>query len=77
MTVIAPGIVIDSKKRFGKPIVQGSRMTVQEVLGALAGGMNSEEVMHEYGLEKNQVLAVLRYAAMFLQNESIDMPDVP
>ncbi len=30
-------IIIDEKIRFGKPIIEGTRITVDEVLGALAG----------------------------------------
>ena len=72
MTDIAPGIVIDPKKRFGKPIVKGTRQTDQEEMGALAGGKAPEEVMKEYGLGKEQILAVLQYAAMFLNEETVD-----
>jgi len=31
-------IVIDNKIRHGKPIIKGTRITVDEVLGALVGG---------------------------------------
>lgn len=37
-------IVVDEKKRFSKPIIKGTRITVDEVLGALAGGMTYEEI---------------------------------
>ena len=36
-------IVIDNKIRHGKPIIKGTRITVDEVLGALVGGMTYEE----------------------------------
>lgn len=37
-------IIIDEKVRFGKPVIKGTRITVDEVLGALAGGMTYEEI---------------------------------
>ena len=55
-------IVIDERKRFGKPIIKGTRMTVDEVLGALAGGMTYGEIEKEYGVDKDSVLAALKYA---------------
>lgn len=58
-------IIIDKKARFGKPIIKGTRMTVDEVLGALAGGMTFAEIEKEYGVRKDGVLAALRYAAEF------------
>jgi len=43
-------IVINDKIRHGKPIIKGTRITVDEVLGALIGGMNYEEIEREYGV---------------------------
>jgi uncharacterized protein (DUF433 family) len=36
---IAPRITVDEKIRFGKPVVKGTRVSVDLVLGKLAGGM--------------------------------------
>jgi uncharacterized protein (DUF433 family) len=54
-------IVIDPKIRFGKPTIAGTRITVKEVLGALAGGMEFKEIQKEYGLTKGQILTAVRY----------------
>ena len=54
-------IIVNSKIRFGKPIIAGTRLTVEEVLGALAGGMEFKEIQEEYGLTKQQILAAIRY----------------
>ena len=37
-------IRIDPRVRFGKPCVRGTRITVGDVLGYLAGGMSEEEI---------------------------------
>ena len=52
-------IVIDKQVRFGKPIIKGTRITVDEILGALAGGMTFSEIEKEYGVKKDGVLAAL------------------
>ena len=72
VTEIAPHIVIDPKLRFGKPTVQGTRITVDEVLGWLAGGMTAEEIEREYGVPQQNVLAVIAYAASFVMGEAIE-----
>ena len=71
MKEIAPRIVIDSNVRFGKPIVKGTRVPVELVLGKIAGGMTIEEVEREYELTRTDVLAALRYAAKALQRETL------
>ena len=50
-------IIINDKIRFGRPIIEGTRITVDEVLGALAGGMTYEEIEEEYGLKKEDILS--------------------
>ena len=36
---IAPRINVDEKVRFGKPVITGTRVPVDLILGKLAGGM--------------------------------------
>ncbi len=64
-------VVIDHKIRHGKPIVEGTRITVEEVLEMLQNGMTFEEIKNEYGLNKQQVLAALRYATSILRGEEV------
>ena len=64
-------IIIDKNIRHGKPIIQGTRITVEEVLGALAGGMTYEEITDEYGIDREGIRAVIEYAAGWLQGEEI------
>lgn len=69
-------IIIDEKRRFGKPIIKGTRITVDEVLGALAGGMTFEEVEKEYGIKKDGVLAALRYATEIVSEEQVGLLNI-
>lgn len=71
MRKIAPRIVIDPRVRFGKPTIEGTRITVEEVLGFLTGGMEFKEIEEEYGLRKEDIRAVIDYAASFLKGEEI------
>lgn len=64
-------IIIDEEIRFGKPIIEGTRITVDEVIGALAGGMTYEEIEEEYGLTKEDILAALHYATKIIAEEKV------
>jgi uncharacterized protein (DUF433 family) len=68
---IAPRITVDEKVRFGRPVIKGTRVPVDLVLGKLAGGMTYEEVMAEYDLTREDILAALNYAAKSLAEENI------
>ena len=74
MKEIAPKIVVNPKVRFGKPIIKGTRITVEEVLGFVTGGMDYEEIEKEYGIKKEDVVAAINYAASFLKGEVIKLP---
>jgi uncharacterized protein (DUF433 family) len=56
-------VVIDDRIRHGKTIIKGTRITVDEVLGALIGGMNYDEIETEYGIEKEDILGAIEYTA--------------
>ena len=68
---IAPRITVDEKVRFGKPVVMGTRVPVDLILGKLAGGMTYEDVMVEYDLAREDILAALNYAAKSLSEEKV------
>lgn len=57
-------ISLEPGKRGGKPCIRGLRITVQDVLGWLASGMSSDEIVADYPeLTKDDVLACLAFAA--------------
>lgn len=70
-------IVINPKIRFGKPTIKNTRITVEEVLGALASGMDFDEIIKEYGLNKKQIMAAMHYVEGWLKGESIKYYEVP
>ena len=55
---------IKSDKRFGKPSIKNTRISVYDVLNWLANGMNVEEIIEDFPeLNSAQIKACLSYAA--------------
>ena len=64
-------VTIDPKVLVGKPVIKGTRLSVEFILGLLAHGMTIEEIVEEYaGLEREDVLACLSFAAQALGDSS-------
>jgi uncharacterized protein (DUF433 family) len=62
-------IIIDSNIMVGKPIVKGTRITVQQILGLLGQGITIDEIIKEYAkLKKEDILACLMFATETLEN---------
>jgi uncharacterized protein (DUF433 family) len=64
-------IVIDPKVMGGKPVIRGTRVPVQVIVGALAGGMTRDEVCKEYRLAPEDIQAALAYATEALAQEKV------
>jgi uncharacterized protein (DUF433 family) len=57
-------ITIEPGKRSGQPCIRGMRITVQDVLEYLAGGMTAEEVLADFPeLTTEDLQACLAFAA--------------
>ena len=67
-----PMIVSDPKVMMGKPVVAGTRITVDLILEKLGGGESMEAVLESHPrLTHEGVLAALRYAAHALRAEVV------
>ncbi len=65
-------IVIDSDVLVGKPVVKGTRISVEFVIDLLARGWTQEQVLEEYDhLTPEDVRACLAYARDILQSERV------
>jgi uncharacterized protein (DUF433 family) len=64
-------ITIDPEIMGGKPVIAGSRVPVQVVVGSLAGGSTIEQVCEGYGVTEEDVRAALAYAAEVLGQERL------
>ena len=57
-------IKINPEKRFGKPCVRETRITVYDVLGWLSAGMSYDEILTDFPeLNRQDILACLAFAA--------------
>ena len=64
MENIHPRITIEPGKRGGKPCIRHMRITVYDVLGWLAAGMTTAEIIGDFPeLTPEDIQAVLSFAA--------------
>ena len=55
----------------GKPVIRGTRLAVENILGLLAHGTAMEEILEEYpGLVRDDIYACLLFASKTLQDAS-------
>ena len=67
-------ITLDPKVMTGKPVIKGTRLTVEYILNLLAHGAKETEILDEYeGLAHEDIRACLLFATRFLGN-TVFMP---
>lgn len=67
-------IVVDPNIMVGKPVIKGTRLTVHLILGLLAQGMTTQELMQEYkNITEEDVFACL----LFARNALLDATFAP
>ena len=65
-------IVIDQEILVGKPVIKGTRISLELILGLLAEGWSNQKILENYPqLEKADIEAVLKYAAETLRDEKV------
>jgi uncharacterized protein (DUF433 family) len=57
------GISINPSVCHGKPVIEGTRVLVSTILGALSGGDSMEMVSEDYQLSTSQISAALEFAS--------------
>jgi uncharacterized protein (DUF433 family) len=67
-------ITVDPAVLVGKPVVRGTRLAVEFVLGLIAQGWPEEEIMRNYRLTRDQVRACAAYAQERLSEEKVFSP---
>ena len=64
-------ITSDSKVMLGKPVIKGTRITVELVLTKLSQGATVTDLLQSYpNISNDDVLAVLMYAADVVSTEA-------
>ena len=57
---------------FGKPVIKGTRITVEQILRKLAAGMSAEQIIEDHPhLKLDDIHAAEAFAADYLANEDI------
>jgi len=57
-------IVVDPEILAGKPVIRGTRLSVEFILELLAAGESENDILHNYpGLTRDDILACLSYAS--------------
>lgn len=62
-------IISNPNVMIGKPVIRGTRLTVQYILDLLSQGITQKEILGEYtNLKKEDILACLAFATEALDN---------
>jgi len=65
-------ITVNPKVMAGKPVIRGLRITVEQILTALANGVTFEDLLKDYPeLEYQDIQAALLYASDLVHSEKI------
>lgn len=71
-------ITVNPKVMVGKPTIRGLRITVEQLLSAMAKGVPEEELLREYPeLQKEDFRAVLAYALELVEQEQVHLLPMP
>ena len=72
MDALLSRITVNPSICHGKPCVRGLRYPVELLLDLLSSGMSNDEILADYeDLERNDLLAVLSYAARLTRTKSL------
>jgi len=64
-------ITADPAVLVGKPVIRGTRLAVEFILGLIAAGWPEQEIMRNYHLSAEQVRACVGYAQERLNEEKV------
>ncbi len=63
-------IVTNPDIQYGKPVITGTRITVELIIEKLAEGESIEQILESHPhIDRNSIFACLSYAADSLKNE--------
>ena len=71
-------ITVNPQVMVGKPTIRGLRITVEQILRALAGGVSHKDLLDDYPqLESEDIEAALLYAVELVEEEQVLPIKVP
>ena len=67
-----PRIALDPDVLAGKPVIRGTRLSVEFVIGLMADGWNEADILANYpALSREDIAACLNYARDLLHSEKV------
>ena len=73
MAKLIDRITIDPEICHGKPCIRNMRWPVEVIIDMLGSGMSYEEILEDHPeLEKEDILACLNFAKLYLSGHSIN-----
>lgn len=67
-----PRIVLDPAVLAGKPVIRGTRLSVDFIIGLMADGWSEPDILRNYpGLTREDIAACLAYARDVLKSEKV------
>ena len=67
-----PRITLDPDVLAGKPVIRGTRLSVEFVIGLMADGWDEAAILENYpGLKHDDIIACLAYARDSLSSETV------
>jgi len=65
-------IHLDPRVMMGKPVIKGTRITVEHILSELTSGMDISDIVEAHpSLDANKVRAAIAYALDIIRNEDV------
>jgi uncharacterized protein (DUF433 family) len=68
---VFPGITIDPAVMGGRPVIRGTRIPIEVVVGELAGGSSFDDIVSGYQLTMEEIRAALGYATEQLTSTTV------
>lgn len=65
-------IVVNPKVMVGKPVIKGTRITIEAIIARVAEGMTFKEILEDFPyITKEDIKAAIRYAQSLVAGEEI------
>jgi uncharacterized protein (DUF433 family) len=67
-----PRIALDPNVLTGKPVIRGTRLSVEFIIGLMADGWSEADILENYpGIMHDDIIACLAYARDTLSSEKV------
>ena len=67
-------IEVNPGKMGGKPVIKGTRVTVERILEMLELGYSHQEIAQELGIDPEDVKAAIEFARRWISFEEVSEP---